>query len=86
MENKWTSESESEWALLARYVYTYEEFVFVTEASTVQQNDSDRTKNTDNKNREWGGLYNWFPQQSGLPSVVFWGQIWAELNQTVIEV
>ncbi len=25
---------------------------------------------------EWGGLYQWFPQQSGLPSVVFWGQIW----------
>ncbi len=25
--------SESEWALLARYVYTYEEFVLVTEAS-----------------------------------------------------
>ncbi len=25
-------ESESEWALLARYVYTYEEFVIVTEA------------------------------------------------------
>ncbi len=24
------SESESEWALLARYVYTYEEFVIVT--------------------------------------------------------
>ncbi len=30
--------SESEWALLARYVYTYEEFVFVTEATAVQQN------------------------------------------------
>jgi len=30
---------------IARYVYTYEEFVFVTEA--VQQ--SDRTKNTNNK-------------------------------------
>ncbi len=26
------SESESEWALLARYVYTYEEFYIVTEA------------------------------------------------------
>ncbi len=25
---------------------------------------------------EWGGLYQWFAQQSGLPSVVFWGQIW----------
>ncbi len=33
-----------------RYVYTYEEFVFVTEAPTVRQNDIDRTK-TDNKNR-----------------------------------
>ncbi len=35
-------------SFIARYVYTYEEIVFVTEASTVQQNDSDRT-NTDNK-------------------------------------
>ncbi len=26
------------------YVYTYDEFVFVTEATAVQQNDSDRTK------------------------------------------
>ncbi len=34
---KLESESESEWALL--YVYTFEEFVFVTEASTVQQNE-----------------------------------------------
>ncbi len=31
-------------SFIARYVYTYEEFVFMTEASTVQQNDSDRTK------------------------------------------
>ncbi len=31
-------------SFIARYVYTYEEFVFVTEASAVQQNDSDRTK------------------------------------------
>ncbi len=38
-------------SFVARYVYTYEEFVFVTEASTVQQNDSDRTKNTDNKKK-----------------------------------
>ncbi len=29
---------------IARYVYTYKEFVFVTEAAAVQQNDSDRTK------------------------------------------
>ncbi len=36
-------------SFIARYGYTYEEFVLVTEASTVQQNDSDRTKNTDNK-------------------------------------
>ncbi len=28
----------------ARYVYTYEEFVFMTEATAVQQNESDRTK------------------------------------------
>ncbi len=46
--NAASSESESEWALLPG-VYIYEEFVFVTEASTVQQNNSDRTKNTDNK-------------------------------------
>jgi len=25
---------------------------------------------------EWGGLYQWFAQQSGLPYSVFWGQIW----------
>ncbi len=31
-------------SFIARYVYTYEEFVFVTEATAVQQNDSDRTK------------------------------------------
>ncbi len=34
-------------SFIARYVYTYEEFVFLTEATTVQQNDSDRTKHTD---------------------------------------
>ncbi len=38
-------------SFIARYVYTYEEFVFVTEATAVQQNDSDRTKNTINKRR-----------------------------------
>ncbi len=32
-------------SFIARYVYTYEEFVFMTEATAVQQNDSDRTKN-----------------------------------------
>ncbi len=37
-------------SFIARYVYTYEEFVFMTEATAVQQNDSDITKNTDNKN------------------------------------
>ncbi len=37
-------------SFIARYVYTNEEFVFMTEATTVQQNDSDRTKKTDNKN------------------------------------
>ncbi len=31
--------------------YTYEQFVFMTEASTVQLKDSDRTKNTDNKKK-----------------------------------
>ncbi len=36
---------------VARFVYTYEEFVFVTEATAVQQNDSDGTKNTDNKKK-----------------------------------
>ncbi len=29
---------------IARYVYTNREFVFMTEATAVQQNDSDRTK------------------------------------------
>ncbi len=41
-------------SFIARYVYTYEEFVFVTEASTVQPNDSDRTKNTDIKKKKKG--------------------------------
>ncbi len=31
-------------SFIARYVYTYEELVFMTEATAVQQNDSDRTK------------------------------------------
>ncbi len=38
-------------SFIARYLYTYEEFVSVTEATAVQQNDSDRTKNTNNKNK-----------------------------------
>ncbi len=38
--------SDSEWALLpGMFTHT----TLVTEATTVQQNDSDRTKNTDNK-------------------------------------
>ncbi len=36
-------------SFIARYVYTYKEFVFMTEATAAQQNDSDRTK-THNKN------------------------------------
>ncbi len=38
-------------SFIARHVYTYEEFVFMTEATAVQQNNSDRTKNTDNKKK-----------------------------------
>ncbi len=38
-------------SFIARYIYTYEEFVYVTEATAVQQNDSDGTKNTNNKNK-----------------------------------
>ncbi len=34
-------------SFIARYVYTYKEFVFVTKASAEQKDDSDRTKNTD---------------------------------------
>ncbi len=30
-------------------VYTYEEFVFLTESTAVKQNNSDQTKNTNNK-------------------------------------
>ncbi len=40
--------SESEGALLPGIFYTFKEFVFVTEATAVQQNGSDRKK-TDNK-------------------------------------
>ncbi len=36
-------------SFIARYFYTYEEFVFMTEATAAQKNDSDRKKNTDNK-------------------------------------
>ncbi len=32
-------------SFIVRYVHTYKEFVFVTEATAVQQNNSDRTKN-----------------------------------------
>ncbi len=35
---------------IARYVYTHKELVFVTEATAVPPDNSDRTKNTDNKN------------------------------------
>ncbi len=33
------------------YCQVYEEFVFMTEATAAQQNDSDKTKNTDNKKK-----------------------------------
>ncbi len=47
-KNKYQNESESEWALLTRYVYTYEEFVIVTEAP--QCNRMTATgQDTDNK-------------------------------------
>ncbi len=38
--------------LYCRYVYTYEEFVFVTEASSVQQNDRTKTHNKIQVNKE----------------------------------
>ncbi len=38
-------------SFIARYVYIYKEFVIVTEATAVQQNDSDRTKKIDNKKK-----------------------------------
>ncbi len=37
-------------SFIARYVHTYEEFVFVTEATAVQQNDSDNK--TENKKKK----------------------------------
>ncbi len=37
-------------SFIARYVCTYEEFVIVTEAPTVQQKDSDRTGHRQQKN------------------------------------
>ncbi len=37
-------------SFIDRYVYTYEESVFGTEVTTVQQNDSNRTKKNDNQN------------------------------------
>ncbi len=35
-----------------RFVYTYEEFVFMTESTAAEQNDSDRTKNIDGKKKK----------------------------------
>ncbi len=29
---------------IARYVYTYDKFIFLTDTTAVQKNDSDRTK------------------------------------------
>ncbi len=44
---KYYSESESEWALLARYVYTFEEFVIVTKLhSATEWQQQDRTQTT----------------------------------------
>ncbi len=41
------TKSESEWALLARYVYTYEEFVIVTKLhSATEWQQRDRTQTT----------------------------------------
>ncbi len=37
-------------SFIARYVYTYEESVFGSEATAVQQNDSNRTKKNYNQN------------------------------------
>ncbi len=31
-------------SFIARYVHTFKEFIFMTEATAVQQNNSDRTK------------------------------------------
>ncbi len=39
-------------SFIARYVYTYEEYVFVTEATAVQQNDSDRNNKIEQVNKE----------------------------------
>ncbi len=39
-------------SFIARYVYTYEEYVFVTEATAVQQIDSDRNNKIEQVNKE----------------------------------
>ncbi len=55
------SESESEWALLARYVYTYEEFVIVTKlhsATEWQQQDRTQTTKEQYTNIQIGNLQN----------------------------
>ncbi len=46
-DSKVIYKSESEWALLVRYVYTYEEFVIVTKAP---QCNSNRTGHIQQKN------------------------------------
>ncbi len=55
------SESESEWALLARYVYTYEEFVIVTKlhsATEWQQRDRTQTTKEQYTNVQIGNVQN----------------------------
>ncbi len=55
------SESESEWALLARYVYTYEEFVIVTKlhsATEWQQRDRTQTTKEQYTNIQIGNVQN----------------------------
>ncbi len=57
-----SSESESEWALLARYVYTYEEFVIVTKlhsATEWQQRDRTQTTKEQYTNIQIGNVYMW---------------------------
>ncbi len=39
-------------SFIARYVYTYKVFVLVTKATAVQQDESDRTKQTKKHNKK----------------------------------
>ncbi len=70
--------SESEWALLARYVYTYAEFVIVTEAPQCNRRTA-TGQDTDNKSTIYK-CTKWQKTQYTLQTVNVWGLTCANLK------